>query len=284
MSDAEKKSHKFPLRVIPWFTDGCSTFLANLFKWLPNYVGECLTVLEFGGGNSTFFFLSKGVKVVCVESDKKYIEFLSSVARNTGYSVEEYVNSSEYLTRNSHTDLSIVFAQNLKDVPEVIESIEANCIVNDGISRREVLERILQIKPQSIIVLDNVEYSANWGRLDRDSAKPDLVRVYRSFLRSRDWKNYIFEQSEGRDGRGSTDKTGWESPHRWMSAVCWPTDHFLNDLMITHLGFPVVNQLGRADEDIKSLAERCPFDWSTMKWLREPFPTELDLKLDRDYT
>jgi hypothetical protein len=281
MSDPGK--HKFPLRVIPWFTDGCSTFLANLFKWIPTYCGRRLTVLEFGGGNSTFFFLSKGLRVVSVESDENYIEFLSNTSRNTGYSVKVYDDSSEYLMSNSHTDLSIVFAQNLTDVPEFIGSIRADIIVNDGISRREVLEKIIQIKPKSIIVLDNVEYSANWGRLDRSSAKPDLIKVYRSFLRSKYWKNYIFEQSEGRDGRGSTDKTGWESPHRWMSAVCWPTEHFFNDLMITHLGFPVVNQLGQGDEDIKSLDERCPFDWATMKWCREPFPEELDLKLDRDF-
>lgn len=68
-----------------------------------------------------------------------------------------------------------------------------------------------------------------------------------------------------------------------MSAVCWPTEHYFNDLMITHLGFPVVDLLGRVDEDIKSLNERCPFDWSTRKWLREPFPKELDLKLYRDF-
>jgi hypothetical protein len=276
-------THKFPLRVIPWFTDGCSTMLANLFKWLPTYCGRRLTVLEFGGGNSTFFFLSKGVRVVSVESDKKYIEFLSNISLITGYSIKVYDNSWEYSASDSHTDLSIVFAQNLTDAPELIGSIRADIIVNDGISRREVLEKIIQVKPQSIIVLDNVEYSANWGRLDRSSAKPDLIKLYRSFLRSNCWKNYIFEQSEGRDGRGSTDKTGWESPHRWMSAVCWPAEFFLNDLMITHLGFPVVNQLGQVDEDIKSLDERCPLDLSTMQWRREPFPEELDLKLHRNF-
>jgi hypothetical protein len=56
--DHKEQTHKFPLRVIPWFTDGCSTFLQNLFKWLPKLVGERLLVLEFGGGNSTFFFLT----------------------------------------------------------------------------------------------------------------------------------------------------------------------------------------------------------------------------------
>jgi rubredoxin len=143
---------------------------------------------------------------------------------------------------------------------------------------------IMEVRPNSIVVLDNVEYSANWGRLDRSSAKPNLIETYRCILRSIDWHNYIFEQSEGREGHGSTDKTGWESPHRWLSAVCWPKEHFFHELMITHLGFPVVNRFGMSNDDIKSLEERCPFDWSTMEWLREPFPKELDLKLDRDFS
>jgi hypothetical protein len=102
-------------------------------------------------------------------------------------------------------------------------------------------------------------------------------------LRSADWKSYIFEQNEGREGRGSTDKTGWESPHRWMSAVCWPNSHILTGLMITHLGFPVVNQSGIEDIDTESLNKRCPFDWTKMEWLCEPFPKELDLKLKRNF-
>ena len=273
----------FNLRIIPWFTDGCSTFLANLLKWLPKLLGKRLSVLEFGGGNSTFFFLSKGVRVISVESDHDYVQFLTNVALNTGFSVSAFNTLDEYAASGSQYDLSIIIAKKLADIPNIISQVDADIIVNDGISRREVLEDIIKICPNSIVILDNVEYSANWGRLDRTSGKPDLIKVYRSFLRSTNWRTYIFEQSEGRQGRGVADKAGWESPHRWMSAISWPKDHRLQDLIITNLGFPVVNAQGVNDSDLESLGDRSPFDWDTMKWLCEPFPAELDLGLDRDY-
>ena len=152
-----------------------------------------------------------------------------------------------------------------------------------GIARREILEKLISDRINSILVLDNVEYCANWGRLDGDSAKPELIKVYRSFLRSNDWKAYIFEQPEGRLGHGSPDKTGWESPHRWMSAVAWPANHLMQEFMVTNLGFPVVNEIGRQDHDVQSVVQRCPYDWNQMKWAIDPFPPELDLKLDRDF-
>lgn len=275
---------KFNLRIVPWFTDGCSTFLTNLLKWLPAQLGARLNVLEFGGGNSTLFFLSKGLKVLTIEADKNYVDFLCNVARGCGFSAAVFLDGSSYVRDGSNYDLSIIFTAKLSDVLEIMDLAKADIIINDGIFRREVLDKISKDRPNSIIVLDNVEYSANWGHLDRSSAKPLLVKSYRSFLRSADWQTYIFEQSEGREGGGVADKTGWESIHRWMSAVSWPKDHVLRDLMLTHLGFPVVNALGINDEDVESLEERCPFDWEKMKWLREPFPKEIDLKLDRDFS
>lgn len=274
---------KFNLRVVPWFTDGCSTFLANLFKWLPRHLNTRLSVLEFGGGNSTLFFLSKKLKVISIESDEGYVDFLSNVSRTSGFSVGVFSDPNGYLRDGTQNDLSIIFAKKIEEIPSVMDLVKTDIIVNDGISRREVLEKIMRDHLNSIVILDNVEYAANWGRLERSSAKPDLIKVYRSFLRSTDWQSYIFEQSEGRDGHGSADKTGWESPHRWMSAVGWSKGHILHNLMTTNLGFPVVNSLGANDDDLESLSERCPFNWETMKWMRDAFPNELDLKIDRDF-
>lgn len=52
---------------------------------------------------------------------------------------------------------------------------------------------------------------------------------------------------------------------------------------MTHLGMPLVNELGIEDADVETLKDRCPFDWQRMQWLRPAFPAELDLKLDRGY-
>lgn len=78
------------------------------------------------------------------------------------------------------------------------------------------------------------------------------------------------------------DKAGVESPMRWLSAVAWPREHLLSQLMISQLGFPVVNALGMDDADLADVSERAPFDWDNMQWLCEEFPAALDLKLKRD--
>jgi len=75
---------RFTLRAVPWWTDGCSTFLSNLFKWLPDISKRRLLALEFGGGNSTFYMLGKNVKVITVESDDSYIKFLIKISQEVG--------------------------------------------------------------------------------------------------------------------------------------------------------------------------------------------------------
>ena len=49
------------------------------------------------------------------------------------------------------------------------------------------------------------------------------------------------------------------------------------------LGLANGEPAGRDDADVGTLEERCPFDWSQMKWLKPPFPSELDLKLHRNF-
>jgi hypothetical protein len=246
-------------------------------------MGRRLSVIEFGGGNSTFFFLSRGLRVITIESGEDYINFICNVARETGFRAEVFSNPENLASNFKNYDLLILPASNFSEISSIMSLIKADIIVNDGISRREVLESIISGQPDAIVVLDNVEYAANWGRLDRSSAKPDLIKIYREFLRSSNWKSYVFEQSEGREGRAVADKTGWECPHRCLCAIGWPQTHLLGSLIMTNIGFPVVNATGRHDEDLQTLPERCPFDWDNMKWMKPAFPEELDLKLERDF-
>jgi hypothetical protein len=282
----------FKLRVSPWWTDACVAFLNNLFKWYPAVAEQPLTVLEFGGGNSTLFFLQKGFKTITVENDEQFIKLLSGFAIQSGLNVHltDILNFDR--SHIDKFDLILVKANNydstvkLAECPEIdaiIRAYDWTIIVDDGIARKQVLEGILSAESQAIIVLDNIEFCANWGHLDTPSAKPDLIRVYREMLRSSDWRHYIFEQKEGREGRGVADISGWESPHRWASAILWHQRHLLAELMITHLGFPVVNTLGINNEDLQTLEARCPFDWENGKWLKNHFPPELDLKLQRKF-
>lgn len=278
-----KTENIFNLRVVPWFTDGCSTFLNNLFKWLPGFIKKRITILEFGSGNSTLYFLSKKSRVISIESSADYVKFVHDIATSSGFKstiVTPFDLSSNKL---DGFDLILVQASSFSEISQLLNTIDFDIIVNDGIERKKITEQIFESLKDKIVILDNIEYSSNWGRLDRSSAKPDLIIAYRKILRSPDWRHYIFEQPEGRLGRGFSDKTGWESPHRWASAVLWPSNHLLAHLMITNLGFPIVNELGINNKDIETLGERCPFDWSEMKWLKPEFPSELDLKLDRNF-
>lgn len=279
-----RETNAFKFRIVPWWTDGCSTFLNNLFKWLPATRPHALTALEFGSGNSTLYLLTKGVRVVTVESDDAYVSLVCSIARNAGYQATavDVQDFSQSLLADFH--LVAIKASSLAETNGILTSNHWDIVVNDGISRREVLAKIHQSSLNSIVILDNVEYCANWGQLDRSSAKPELVKVYRAILRDKNWKSHIFEQPEGRADRGGApDKAGWESPHRWASAVLWPERHFLTPLMVTTSGLPMVNPQGADDADVETLEERCPFDWSQMKWLKPPFPSELDLKLHRNF-
>ncbi len=274
---------KFNARIVPWWTDDCSSFLNNVFKWFPFGKEKGVKVLEFGGGNSTLYFLGKGVKVLTVESDDDYIESLINISNQIGYKSIKLAAHEFKESFFCDYDLLIFKAKNYSDASSLIDLCEWDFIVNDGIGRKELLIDIYDKNLNSIIILDNVEYCANWGRLDRTSAKPDLIQIYRTILRDSKWRNYIFEQPEGREGHGVVDKSGWESPHRWASAIIWPIDHIFSKLMISQLGFPLVNSVGIDDSDLKSLQERCPFDWSNMKWKAPSFPSMLDLKLPRDF-
>jgi hypothetical protein len=180
-------------------------------------------------------------------------------------------------------DLLVILTDSVESVPKLIRSKEWTFIINDGISRDLVLKEIVDFKVNSIVILDNTEYCANWGRLDRTSAKPKFISIYRSFLRGNGWSRYIFEQPEGRDGRGASDSVGWESPHRWASAVAWLDTHVLTKHIVTNLGFPLVNLLGIDDKDIETVEERCPYNWEKMEWVKEAFPPELNLELYRKY-
>lgn len=283
LAENQPRKNIFNLRVVPWWTDGLSTFLNNVFKWYPSLIERPIQALEFGGGNSTFYLLGKGINVVTVESDDAYINFLVDVSNSVGYKATSCDAKDFEKNRLSDFNLVVIKSSNITETDEIIHKQEWDFIIDDGISRKEVLQEIHSSSLNTIIILDNVEYCANWGRLDRSSAKPDLIKIYRDILRDKNWRNYIFEMPEGREGRGSADKTGWESPHRWLSAILWPAEHLFSELMISNIGMPLVNIQGIKDNDINSLGERCPFDWKEMKWLSPSFPETLDLKLERKF-
>lgn len=67
------------LRVLPWVTDGAIDFL-DTFISERRKMGFTTKVFEFGSGNSTLYFLSKGCFVTSVEHDANW-------AKNNRYGI-----------------------------------------------------------------------------------------------------------------------------------------------------------------------------------------------------
>lgn len=259
------------LRVQPWLTDSCVYFLNNLFKWYPTFIKNKVTVLEWGGGNSTLYFLGKGCKILTVEHNDEYINCIVSMARSIGYSISVESNLLASFEALNSFDLVILKSFSFEEIGEDILDYEWTFIVNDGVSRTELNESLIKNKSKSIVILDNVEYCANWGKLARCSAHPERVRSYRKIIRDHKWKHYLFEQPEGRLGHSAADSTGWEAPNRWISGVLWRENHILNELMVSNIGFPVVTADGVNDIDIITLSERCKYNWDEMKWIDDEY-------------
>lgn len=272
------------IRTAPWMTQKSISFLNNFFKWYPSYLQRELYLLEFGCGNSTIYFLQKGCRVLTVEDDETFISDLITISKSMNISsiiVNDFSNINNLFLEYK---LIILKASSYSEVTNnIFKNFNFDIVVNDGISRKEVLVDFEQYAINSILILDNCEYCANWGRLARSSAKVETVKIYRKFLRNTNWTKYIFEQPEGREGHCSMDAFGWESPNRWATAICWSNSHILNKFMITSIGNPLVNSEGIDDEDINTLNERCPYDFQNNKWLKDEYPDSLNLGLKRDF-
>ena len=279
---------KYPIRVVPWWTEGANRFVTNLSKWYPTALGRRLSAFEIGSGNSTLYLLAKNFRVTSVECDEGYIKHIAEVANSTGYSVNVV---SKYAEIDEKFDLNIIKLAAYSNAAKPgkwykslgIENVDLDydLLINDGVDRLLFMEKFIKCT-KSIVLLDNCEYAANWGRLTKSSAKPDLIKVLRMFLRSNEWRQVLFEQPEGRNGMGTPDATGWESNHRWVTAISWGRAHLLSQLMVSDIGLPLVNLSGRDDADTESLQDRCGYDWDNMKWeIEADFPDSLDLGLFR---
>lgn len=131
-----------------------------------------------GWGEFYFFFLQKDTKVLTVESDDAYIEELSEIAGKLGYKVNITDKDSLNITQFLNNDLTIIKAQDYSEIGDnIFNFTNWSFIVNDGIARKKVLEKIITLDSQPIVILDNIEYCANWGHLARSSAKPEQVKV-----------------------------------------------------------------------------------------------------------
>ncbi|MCH9853149.1 MAG: hypothetical protein K0U45_06550 [Alphaproteobacteria bacterium] len=208
------------LRIQPWLTTDCVRFLQHFFKWYPKTQKHQLRVLEFGAGNSTLFFLQKNCAVTSFESRATYIAHINA-----------WVDGFE-------KNLNITQATKFHHIDDKIFNQNWDVILIDGIARRQILQRIVSVKSDALIIIDNIEHAADWGNIAPQ--RPQRADFYRQFLQNSDYQHYLFEQIEGRDGHSTADDAGFETPHRWISAVAWRKTSIFGQLMLTQLGLPLV--------------------------------------------
>ncbi len=207
------------LRIQPWLTADCVRFLQHFFKWYPNTQKHQLRVLEFGAGNSTLYFLQKNCAVTSFESRAEYIDNLNALS----YALKKNLNISQ-ATKFHQIDAEI-FNQNW------------DIILIDGIARRQILQKIVSLESKALILIDNIEHAADWGNIPPQ--RPKRADFYQKFLQNTDYQHYLFEQIEGRDGHATPDDAGFETPHRWISAVSWHKQSIFGQSMLTQLGLPL---------------------------------------------
>lgn len=182
------------LRVLPWITDGATEFLDGfLFRKMQR--GSAL-IFEFGAGNSTLYFLSKGCMVVGIDDDPKWVEMVVNTADQFGYG--ERLKAHVFPRPYNH----------------VFRPYDYDIVSIDGRDRVACLKTVLEagIGDETILLLDNTE---------RVSEGP--YEEYVDLLK--DYHQIHFEQpcvpgvppAQG----NHVDRAGVRVGHRWVTTVAY---------------------------------------------------------------
>ena len=123
---------------VPWWSYGCTSFVDQV-------ISPQKSVLDIGSGASTLWWLERGNSVVALETDAKWGEEVSQVARQGGFELE--------LSVGPLSDL----LSNLMETHPV--SFNVICIDNQG-DRVSVVKAALPLMAEGgVIILDNSDRS-----------------------------------------------------------------------------------------------------------------------------
>lgn len=191
------------LRVLPWVTDGAIDFL-DTFISERRKMGFPTKVFEFGSGNSTLYFLSKGCFVTSVEHDTNWAKKIIDTAYAFDYKDRLKMIESERPYDDSYEDEDI------------------SITVIDGRDRVMCFERVLsKIKnKKQIIVLDNTE------RMDYKYSE------YISLIKRYGLNTIHFEQHQlEHEGRRFTTRSYARDRvyHRHITTICFLEGMYTTD-------------------------------------------------------
>lgn len=130
------------LHVLPWVTDGAANFLDGFIFNIKQKHKRNPQVFEFGAGNSTLYFLSRGCFVTSIEHDKLWADQIRGTANLFGYSSQLQLHR---LDRPYH------------EIFNADES-QADLVFIDGRDRVRCLEQVINAcSVSTVLVLDNTE-------------------------------------------------------------------------------------------------------------------------------
>jgi hypothetical protein len=184
------------LRILPWITDGAVTFLDN-YLGDRTKAGADINVFEFGMGNSTLYFLTKGCSVTTVDHDMNWVKAVANTAQQ--FSMD---------TRLRAYCLPRPYIQAYKGGEYAIISI-------DGRDRVACLKHVLAtgLAKDAILVLDNTERVRGGRYAEYEDLLTDFVLLH-------------FEQPAlpgiPPQFANLPDRAGQRVPHRWITTIAYP--------------------------------------------------------------
>ena len=144
-------------KALPWYTYPCIDFLRNI-----SY--ENKLVLEFGGGQSPFWWAERSEKVITLEGNKDWFDRLKSKM------------PSNVDLHNISMESPDVCTKEVLDIINTYDNFKFDIIIIDGLYRFEMIEVAIQARSKSgIIICDNAEgYGFYEGFNNRDLMRVDF--------------------------------------------------------------------------------------------------------------
>jgi hypothetical protein len=136
------------LHVLPWLTDGAIDFLDSHIFYIKASLKRNPHVFEFGAGNSTLYFLSRGCLITSIEHDPNWCSKIINVAT----------------TFNYQDRLKLINGQRPYHMEFNSTSNNYDLVLIDGRDRVQCLARVvgelakIPGNKQPILILDNTEH------------------------------------------------------------------------------------------------------------------------------
>jgi predicted O-methyltransferase YrrM len=183
------------LRVLPWITDGAVDFLDGLIFDRTKKSGA-VRVFEFGLGNSTLYFLSRGCQVTAVDHDEEWVNSVQQTSDAFGYS-------------DRLKALALPRPYNSAYVPS-----DYDIIAIDGRDRVSCLKTVLAagLAEKSVLLLDNTERVSE----GRYAEYQGLLAHFRQIH----FEHPCVPGVHPKNGNHK-DKSGGRVGHRWLTTVAY---------------------------------------------------------------